>query len=116
MKTLLLSIIAIAGIVVIGILSHNAYAPCAAGVVCGDLIPDPIFLTDSKGNIDNFLTNHQILIRYDAWARTPDSKSMDLEINFTSDYGAILDDKEHLALELGKPTTIIWKFIPKNDS
>lgn len=112
MKTLHLVIITIIGIITGGIVLHNAYAPCAVGIVCGDLRPDPLFLTDDKGRIDNFLTNHQILIRYDAWARTPDSKSMNLEINFTSDSGSILDDKENLPLELGKPTSIIWKFIP----
>jgi hypothetical protein len=112
MKTLHLLIIIGIGIVVVFLGSSNAvYAPCASGVT-GCTPPDPIFLTDSKGNIDNFLTNHQILIRYDAWARTPDSKSMDLEINFTSDSGPILDDKEQLSLDLGKPTSIIWKFIP----
>ncbi|MDE1873477.1 MAG: hypothetical protein KGH99_08385, partial [Thaumarchaeota archaeon] len=49
--------------------------------------PDPIFLTDSKGNIDNFFTNHQILLRADAWPESPDTRTIDVEINMTSDTG-----------------------------
>src|SRR5437879_928754 len=42
--------------------------------------PDPVFLTDSRGNIDNFITHHQILIRADTWKRTPDTKTTDIAI------------------------------------
>jgi len=73
----------------------------------------PIFLTDSKGNIENFLTNHQILIRYDAWART-NANVTDLEINITSDSGFAYHDEKHLVLDPSsqKPEQIVWQFIP----
>ncbi|MDC8452609.1 MAG: hypothetical protein KGI05_00980 [Thaumarchaeota archaeon] len=76
--------------------------------------PDPIFLTDSKGNIDNFFTNHQILLRADAWPESPDTRTIDVEINMTSDTGFAFDDKKHLIFEPNAThmKQIIWQFIP----
>ena len=76
--------------------------------------PDPVFLTDSKGNIDNFLTNHQILIRADAWPESPSIRTMDIGINVTSDTGFAFDDKKHLVFgsDVNHMQQIIWKFIP----
>lgn len=76
--------------------------------------PDPIFLTDSKGNIDNFFTNHQILLRVDAWPESPDTRTIDVEINMTSDTGFAFDDKKHLIFEPNAThmKQIIWQFIP----
>ena len=76
--------------------------------------PDPVYLTDSKGNIDNFLTNHQILIRADAWPESPSIRTMDIGINMTSDTGFAFDDKKHLVFgsDTNHMQQIIWKFIP----
>lgn len=93
MKTLHISIIIGVGIAVVFLGSSNAaYAPCASGIT-GCTPPDPVFLTDSRGSINNFITNHQILIRADAWARTPDTKTTDIAINITSDSGFSFYDK-----------------------
>jgi hypothetical protein len=75
--------------------------------------PDPIFLTDSKGNIDNFLTNHQILMRADVWPRSPDARTADIEINMTSDTGFVFDDKKHIIFEndSNHEQQIVWQFI-----
>lgn len=75
--------------------------------------PDPIFLTDSRGNIDNFLTNHQILMRADVWPRSPDTRTADIEINMTSDTGFAFDDKKHIIFEndSNHEQQIVWQFI-----
>src|SRR5439155_19163346 len=114
LKTLHLLIIIGIGIAVVFCGSSNiVYAPCPIGVTTCGGPPDPIFLTDSKGNIDNFLTNHQILIRYDAWARTH-TNTTDLEINITIDSGFAYDDKKYLIIDPSSqhPVQIIWQFIP----
>ncbi|MDC8451647.1 MAG: hypothetical protein KGH99_04825 [Thaumarchaeota archaeon] len=129
MKILSLTIIALTAITIIMGNDFNAYAACAAAGPNGTQIcetgiptsgytnpgppPDPLFLTDSKGNIDNFLTNHQILIRADVWPGQ-DTKAMDVGINMTSDTGFAFYDKKHLIFE---PSTnnmqqVIWQFIP----
>ena len=76
--------------------------------------PDPIFLTDSRGNNENFLTNHQILIRADAYLEYPDTKTMDIEINMTSDTGYAFDSKRHLTFEPNDThmQQIVWQFTP----
>src|SRR5574340_499404 len=129
MKILFLLIIALTTITIILSNDFNAYAACAAAGPNGTQIcetgiptssyanpgpqPDPVFLTDSRGNIDNFLTNHPILIRADAWPRY-DVKTMDIGINMTSDTGFAFYAKKHLIFE---PDTnhmqqVIWQFIP----
>lgn len=75
--------------------------------------PDPLFLTDNKGNMDNFLTNHQILIRADVWPEY-DAKAIDIGINMTSDTGFAFYATKHLIFDPGTNNMqqVIWEFIP----
>lgn len=73
--------------------------------------PDPIFLVDNQNNIDNFSTNHEILMHYIAYKRSPESKSSDLEIKIFNGNNLVLDDKKRLVLE-NEPQTVVWRFIP----
>ncbi|MDH2907986.1 MAG: hypothetical protein PXX83_07840 [Candidatus Nitrosotalea sp.] len=73
--------------------------------------PDPIFLVDNQNHIDNFSINHEILMHYIAYKRTPESKYQDLEIKLFNSNNLVLDDKKHLALG-NEPRTVTWRFIP----
>lgn len=75
--------------------------------------PDPVFLTDWRGNIDHFLTDHQILLRADVNPEY-DVKTRFVEINMTSDTGFTYDDKEQVTFgpNDNHMKQVIWEFIP----
>ncbi|MDE1843381.1 MAG: hypothetical protein KGH95_07010, partial [Thaumarchaeota archaeon] len=75
--------------------------------------PDPLFLTDSRGNIDNFFTAHQILIRADVYPQSS-ARTATVEINMSSDTGFAFDDKKHLVFTPNATHVqqAIWQFLP----
>ncbi|HZS74655.1 MAG TPA: hypothetical protein VFA69_09165, partial [Candidatus Nitrosotalea sp.] len=74
--------------------------------------PDPIFLVDNRHQIDNFLTNHEILIHYNANPIVSGSSPLDLEIKLANNGNLILDDKKYLILNDTHQAVVFWRFIP----
>ena len=74
--------------------------------------PDPIFLVDNRNQIDNFLTNHEILIHYDVNVGISGSSPLDLEIKLVNGNNLIFDDKKHLTLNDTHSTVLFWRFVP----
>lgn len=74
--------------------------------------PDPVLIVDSRNQIDNFLTNHEILIHYDAYDGISGFSPLDLEIRISNGGSMVFDDIKHLVLDGTGPKVAFWRFIP----